>query len=137
MPEDHSVRNEKLTAVANAATSAVASGVASKPQTIIKSKLMTTFKTAAVMLTLAGSLFLAMPALAGPQAKTYQVTGPVLELTDTTIVVQKGDEKWQIARDKGTKVSGDLKVGAKVTVQYRCIAVDVEVKTEKPGKKTQ
>jgi len=29
------------------------------------------------------------------------------------IVVQKGDEKWQVARDKGTKVTGDLKVGAK------------------------
>ena len=98
---------------------------------------MKTIKTAVGMLTLAGGLFLAIQAFAGPQAKTYQVTGPVLELTDTTIVVQKGDEKWQIARDKGTKITGDLKVGAKVTVQYRCIAVDVEVKSEKPEKKTQ
>ena len=33
----------------------------------------------------------AFAAWAGPKAKTYQVTGPVLELTDTKIVVQKGD----------------------------------------------
>ena len=31
-------------------------------------------------------------------AKTYHVTGPILELTDKTIVVQKGDERWEIAR---------------------------------------
>ena len=31
-------------------------------------------------------------------AKTYQVTGPVLEVTDTKIVVQKGSEKWEIDR---------------------------------------
>jgi hypothetical protein len=90
-----------------------------------------------IALALAGVLFLAIPALAGPQAKTYQVTGPVLELSDTTIIVQKGDEKWQVARDKGTKVVGDLKVGAKVTIQYRCVATDVEVKAEKVEKKSQ
>lgn len=87
------------------------------------------------MIALVGVLFLAMPALAGPQAKTYQVTGPVLELTDTMIVIQKGDDKWQVARDKGTKVAGDLKVGAKVTIQYRCVATDVEVKAEKSEQK--
>lgn len=82
-------------------------------------------------LALAGAMFLALPAFAAPQAKTYQVTGPVLELTDSTIVVQKGEEKWQVARDAGTKVTGDLKVGAKVTIQYRCVATDIEVKGEK------
>jgi RNase P/RNase MRP subunit p29 len=96
---------------------------------------MKIFKTISV-LALAGALFLALPVVAGPQAKTYQVTGPVLELTDTIIVVQKGDEKWQVARDKGTKVTGDLKVGAKVTIQYRCVATDVEVKAEKTEKKS-
>ena len=30
---------------------------------------------------------------AGP--KTYQVTGPVLELKDDMIVVQKGKDKWE------------------------------------------
>jgi len=32
-------------------------------------------------------------------AFAYQVTGPVLEVTDSKIVVQKGDEKWELERD--------------------------------------
>ena len=60
---------------------------------------------------------------------TYQVTGPILELTATKIVVQKGDEKWEVARDGNTKVEGDLKVGAKVTIRYRMVAAKVEVKS--------
>ena len=61
----------------------------------------------------------------------YQVTGPVLEVRDDAIVVQKGNEKWEIARDKATSISGDLKVGAKVTVYYTMQASKVEVK-ERP-----
>ena len=60
--------------------------------------------------------------------KTYQVTGPVLEVRPDAVVVQKGTEKWEIARDASTKVSGDLKVGAKVTIMYRMTAADIEVK---------
>ena len=61
----------------------------------------------------------------------YQVTGPVLEVTNETVTVQKGTEKWQIARDKDTKITGDLKVGSKVTIHYTMKAVTVEVKEEK------
>lgn len=68
---------------------------------------------------------------AAPQAKYYQVTGPVLDVTDTAITVKKGEDNWQIARDAGTKIKGDLKVGARVTIQYRMVATDVEVKSEK------
>jgi hypothetical protein len=60
--------------------------------------------------------------------KTYQVTGPVLEVSDTSITVEKGKEKWQLARDKDTKVTGDLKVGSKVTIMYTMTAKSVEVK---------
>ena len=60
--------------------------------------------------------------------KTYQVTGPVLEVTSDMIVVQKGQDRWEIARDASTKVTGDLKVGAKVTIEYRMTATAVEVK---------
>jgi RNase P/RNase MRP subunit p29 len=73
---------------------------------------------------------LAIPALAA-QPKTYQVTGPVLELTADTIVVQKGTEKWEIARTADTKVTGDLKKGEKVTIEYRMTAATVEVKAAK------
>lgn len=69
---------------------------------------------------------------AGPAAfaadKTYQVTGPVLEVTDTTVTVQKGKEKWEIARGADTKVTGELKVGAKVTVTYTMTATAIEAK---------
>lgn len=88
-----------------------------------------------------GTLLLTASGLAAPQAKTYQVTGPVLEVTEAAITMQnRAGEKWQIARDAGTKIKGDLKVGAKVTIQYRMIATDVEVKAdkaedEKPAKK--
>jgi hypothetical protein len=61
----------------------------------------------------------------------YQVTGPVLEVKDNSITVQKGKEKWEIARDKDTKITGDLKVGAKVTIHYTMKATGVEVKAEK------
>ncbi len=66
---------------------------------------------------------------AGP--KTYQVTGPVLELTADMIVVQKGKDKWEVARDAATKVTGDLKVGSKVTIEYTMKAATVEVKDAK------
>ncbi len=70
---------------------------------------------------------------------TYQVTGPVLELTDTKIVVQKDTEKWEISRTADTKVTGTLKVGSKVTIQYTMTATTIEVKPAaapaKPEKK--
>ncbi len=74
---------------------------------------------------------LLVASFASAGVKTYQVTGPVLELTPTTIVVQKGKDKWEIARDAGTKVTGDLKVGSKVTIQYEMKAASIEVKEEK------
>ncbi len=65
----------------------------------------------------------------------YQVTGPVLEVTNDSITVQKGTEKWQIARDKDTKINGELKVGSKVTIHYTMKATTVEVKGEREEEK--
>jgi hypothetical protein len=65
---------------------------------------------------------------AAPQAKKYQVTGPVVEVADGKVVVMKGDEKWEIAIDKDTKVTGEMKVGAKVTIEYQMYAASVTVK---------
>ena len=84
--------------------------------------------------TLAVLALAAAPALAAD--KTYQVTGPVVAVNDTTITVEKGKEKWEIARTKDTKVTGELKVGAKVTVYYTMTAASIEAKEEKaPAKK--
>ena len=60
--------------------------------------------------------------------KTYQFTGKVLEIKDNVIVVQKGKEKFEMTKDANTKIKGDLKVGAKVTVQYESRATEIEVK---------
>jgi hypothetical protein len=68
-------------------------------------------------------------------AKTYQVTGPVLEVTDTMIAVQKGKDRWEIERTADTKVDGELKVGAKVTITYTMTAAKVEVKEDKKADK--
>ncbi|HVR61677.1 MAG TPA: hypothetical protein VMU50_07240 [Polyangia bacterium] len=84
---------------------------------------------------LALSLFLTSGAAVAAATKTYQVTGPVLEVNDDVIVVQKGKEKWEISRSKDTKVTGDLKVGAKVTIEYRMSAASVEVKADKAAAK--
>ncbi len=85
----------------------------------------------ALLATLAAAPYRAFAA--GP--KTYQVTGPVLEVRDDAIVVQKGKEKWEIARAADTKIKGDLKVGAKVTVEYKMTATAIESKEDGKAKK--
>lgn len=73
-------------------------------------------------------------------AKGYQVTGPIVALTDNVITVQKGDEKWEIGRSASTKVDGKLAVGSKVTVYYKMTATDIESKeapAKAPEKKTE
>jgi len=64
-------------------------------------------------------------------AKTYQATGPVVEISENAIVIQKGKEKWEITKDANTKITGDLQKGSKVTVEYTMSATNIEVK---PGK---
>src|SRR5436189_5475404 len=87
----------------------------------------------ALSLLAAASLALSSAAFAAG-AKTYQVTGPVLEVNDSMIAVQKGKDRWEINRDSSTKVSGDLKVGEKVTITYTMSATDVQVKAAKGAK---
>ena len=81
----------------------------------------------------AGSLAFSSIAFAG--AKDYQVTGPVLEVTDSMIAVQKGKDRWELDRNADTKVDGDVKVGDKVTISYTMTAKKVEVKAGKGGAK--
>ena len=83
---------------------------------------------AAVALAFAGTL------QAG-SAKSYQVTGPVLEMNDNMIVVEKKKERWEVARTADTKIKGDVKVGTEVTVYYTMTASKVEAKGEKAAKK--
>ena len=79
----------------------------------------------AMVVAVAVVMLVASAAFAG---KTYQFTGKVLEVKDNVIVVDKAGEKFEMAKDATTKVKGDLKVGAKVTIKYESKAVDIEVK---------
>jgi hypothetical protein len=58
----------------------------------------------------------------------FQVTGNVTEKTADSITVMKGKERFQIATDKDTKMTGDVKVGGKVTIKYKMHASSIEAK---------
>ncbi len=79
------------------------------------------------------ALFLSSASLAA--AKDYQVTGPVVDVKDDIIIVKKGSDNWELARDKDTKASGEIKKGDKVTIKYKMIATSIECK-EAPKAKT-
>lgn len=86
------------------------------------------------------ALAVALAALAGSAfaaEKTYQVTGPVVDVTADAITVQKGKENWEIAKTADTKGAADVKKGDKVTVQYKMTATSVEVKADKAAKKAK
>src|SRR3982750_584687 len=60
-------------------------------------------------------------------AKTYQVTGTVVEVTATKIVVQKGTERWELDVGPETKGSGgDFKAGDKVKITYTMSARKID-----------
>ena len=65
--------------------------------------------------------------------KTYQVTGPIIDVTPEAITVKKGNENWTISRGADTKVTGDPRKGDKVTVYYSMTASQIEAKAAAPG----
>lgn len=79
---------------------------------------------------LAGIALLAASTAMAAGSKTYQATGAVLEVKEDVVVIQKGKEKWEIAKDKDTKVTGELKVGSKATVMYTMKAASIEAKAD-------
>jgi hypothetical protein len=85
--------------------------------------------TVATLAILASLAFSLIAYAATATAKKYQVTGTVTTLTDAVITVQKPDgDKWEINRDPSAAAQSDLKVGAKVTIQYTMTASDIKVK---------
>jgi hypothetical protein len=77
---------------------------------------------------------LAFSSTAFAAVKTYQVTGPVLAISESSIIVQKGSEKWEIQKAQAD-VPADVKVGSKVTIEYSMSAVTVTDKTAKKAEK--
>ncbi len=72
------------------------------------------------------ALFLSAASLAA--AKDYQVTGPVVDVKDDAIIVKKGTEDWEIARDKNTKGPTNIKKGDRVMIKYKMTATSIESK---------
>lgn len=90
---------------------------------------MKRFVFAVLALAVLSSLLVAAPAVRTVAAvNTYQVTGPVLDVGNDKISVQKGKETWELARDSGTKVTGTIAKGKTVTIRYRMIATEITVK---------
>ncbi len=79
--------------------------------------------------------------VAAPQ--DYQVTGPIVSMTDTTVVVKKGQDNWELSKDAALKPAdgSELKVGDKVTIHYTMAAQSVEkkgaAKQDKPAAKAK
>jgi len=84
---------------------------------------------AAAALPLSGAAFAA-------GAKSYEITGTVLEMTGSKITVQKGTEKWEIDLDPTIKTTGDIKVGSKVTINYVMSATKVKGSAEATAETT-
>lgn len=80
-------------------------------------------KYSAGYLVVAALLCVAVPAMAA------KVTGSVSEVSPTNVVIKKGRQKLDMARDASTRVEGDLRKGAKVTVEYTMTATSIEVKS--------
>ena len=85
-----------------------------------------------LLATLVAAAFLAAGSMA--LAKDYQVTGPVVDVKDDVIIVKKGADNWEIARDKDTKATGEMKKGDKVMIKYKMIATSIEGKEAPKGK---
>jgi len=85
---------------------------------------------------LVAAAFVASASLA--LAKDYQVTGPVVDVKDDQIIVKKGADNWEIAREKYTKTTGEIKKGDRVMIKYKMIATTIESKsTAKAADKTK
>ena len=49
----------------------------------------------------------------------------MVDVKDDVIVVQKGIENWEIARDKNTKTGGAIKKGDRVMIKYKMTATSI------------
>lgn len=63
-----------------------------------------------------------------------KATGELVKITAESIVIKKGKGEMVITRNASTNVAGNLKVGEKVTVEYKMIATSVAVKDTKTSK---
>lgn len=59
------------------------------------------------------------------------ITGPITDIREDAIVIQKGKQQWEIARGAATKVRGELRKGALVTIEVYLSAGTIDVREDK------
>jgi len=74
---------------------------------------------------LAWTLMASLPAAAEP--KTVRITGLVSDVRDDMVVIDKGKDRWEVARTPGTAVKGNLQKGARISIEVRMSAAAIEV----------
>lgn len=67
-----------------------------------------------------------------PHTKARKVTGRVVRVDPTVLVVTVGAEQWELAVAPGTTIPSDLQVGNIVVVEYAMAAKSVAVRAETP-----
>jgi RNase P/RNase MRP subunit p29 len=68
---------------------------------------------------------------AGAATRAVAITGQVTDVREDMIVIQKGKQQWEIARGPSTKVRGELRKGALVTIEVYMSAGTIDVREEK------
>jgi len=58
-------------------------------------------------------------------------------VNDSTIVISKGKERWEIARDAATKINGDIKIGSRSPSSTHNGCRYRRRKTDKPAAKVE
>ncbi len=87
-----------------------------------------------LLLSLIGAVSLtASSAALAAGAKSYQVTGTILEVKPTMIAVQKDGDRLEMDLDPQTKVTGELKVGSTVTITYVMSATKADATATAPA----
>jgi hypothetical protein len=72
-----------------------------------------------------------MATTAGAGSKTYMIDGTITDIKGDVLTIQKDNAKYEMTRDAGAKVNGEMKVGSKVTVVYKMTATTIVVKEAK------
>jgi RNase P/RNase MRP subunit p29 len=80
------------------------------------------------------AIFLMTAVAYAAQDGIRKATGELVKITAENVVIKRGKGEMVIARDASTNVAGNLKVGEKVTVEYKMIATSVAVKDKTTAK---
>jgi len=80
-----------------------------------------------IVVALSSSILTAAAFAAAIPAKTYQMTGKVIQFTNDVITVQKGNEMLEFGRMSSSKIPGAMAPGNNVNVTYRMIATEIQI----------